>query len=236
MKATELLPAGTPRPAVVAAGSRSYLSYVLRIGRSPRTIARILADRILVPLRLQLHGVEVGGGCLFVGQPVVTRVPGARISLGKEVCLFSRFDSNPAGLPHPTILSALTPESLISIGDCTSISGASIAARVTVTIGNRVMIGAGACIWDTDFHPVDPHQRHRHPTQGARCAPVAIHDDVFIGARAMILKGVTVGWGAVIGAGAVVTKDVKACQVVAGNPAVVVGISHSKHEAVWKNI
>jgi len=173
---------------------------------------------------------------MFVGQPVVSLMTGARISLGKDVRLFSRFDSNPAGLPHPTILSALTPESIISIGEHTAVSGASIAARVKVTIGQHVLIGAGACIWDTDFHSVDPYQRHRHPTHGAGCAPVMIHDDVFIGARAMILKGVTVGWGAVIGAGAVVTKDVGACQVVAGNPAVVVGMSLKNHEPVREEL
>ena len=53
--------------------------------------------------------------------------------------------------------------------------------------------------------------------------PIRIEHDVFIGARAMILKGVAIGRGAVIGAGAVVTKNVEAGQIVAGNPARVVG-------------
>lgn len=88
------------------------------------------------------------------------------------------------------------------------------------------MIGAGACIWDTDFHPLDPHQRREHQTRDASSAPVCIEGDVFIGARALILKGVRIGWGAVIGAGAVVTKHVEACQIVAGNPARVVGAVH----------
>ena len=53
--------------------------------------------------------------------------------------------------------------------------------------------------------------------------PVFIEDDVFIGARAMVLKGVRIGKGAVVGAGAVVTKDVPPNAIVAGNPARVVG-------------
>ena len=52
-----------------------------------------------------------------------------------------------------------------------------------------------------------------------RFAPVMIGDDVFVGYRALVLPGVTIGDGAVIGAGAVVTRDVEARTVVAGNPA-----------------
>jgi acetyltransferase-like isoleucine patch superfamily enzyme len=135
----------------------------------------------------------------------------------------SRFDSNPAGLPFPTILAALGTNSSIIIGDDTGISGASIVAIRAVRIGNRVLIGAGACIWDTDFHPLDPDQRIEHQTRDAASAPVEIGDEAFIGARALILKGVTVGQRAVVAAGAVVTKDVKAGNIVAGNPARVVG-------------
>lgn len=205
---------------------------LIRVIRGPYTTFRLFLDRICIPVWLRWLGVICGQGCSFIGRPIITLAPGGTIALGEGVRVFSRVNSNPAGLPHPTILAALTPESVIAIGKETAISGASIAARVKVTIGRHVMIGAGACIWDTDFHPVDPYQRHQHPTRAARCAPVMIHDDVFIGARAMILKGVTVGLGAVIGAGAVVTKDVGAWQIVAGNPAVVVGSSLSKNEGV----
>ena len=63
-------------------------------------------------------------------------------------------------------------------------------------------------IWDTDFHPLDPEKRKVHRTLNAHASPIIIEDDVFIGARALILKGVTIGKGAVIGASAVITKDV----------------------------
>jgi acetyltransferase-like isoleucine patch superfamily enzyme len=85
-----------------------------------------------------------------------------------------------------------------------------------------VLIGAGACIWDTDFHPVDAERRREHATRDARCVPITIEDEVFIGARALILKGVNVGRSAVIGAGAIVTKNVDPGDIVAGNPARVV--------------
>lgn len=56
-------------------------------------------------------------------------------------------------------------------------------------------------------------------TEPPASAPVIIGDDVFIGARAIILKGVTIGDGAVIGAGSVVTKSIPPRVIAAGNPA-----------------
>jgi len=84
-----------------------------------------------------------------------------------------------------------------------------------ITIGRDCLIGPEVMIMDSDIHGIDDR---RKPAQG----PVAIGDDVFIGARAMILKGVRIGHHATIGAGAIVTQDVPASTVVAGNPARVV--------------
>ena len=78
-------------------------------------------------------------------------------------------------------------------------------------------------ILDSDFHPLDPRQRRIHPTAAANSIPIHIGCDVFIGARAIILKGVTIGDGAVIAAAAVVTKDVPPGSIVGGNPARVIG-------------
>jgi acetyltransferase-like isoleucine patch superfamily enzyme len=71
---------------------------------------------------------------------------------------------------------------------------------------------------DTDFHPLDPERRRNDPLDGAT-RPVVIEDDVFIGMNSLILKGVRLGKGCVIGAGSVVTHDVPAGAVAAGNPA-----------------
>jgi acetyltransferase-like isoleucine patch superfamily enzyme len=190
---------------------------------APPALYGLLNDRVLVPGWVRMIGVGTGQGCRFHGRPTIRLAPGARIALGDEVALYSRFDSNVLGLPHPTILASVAPGSAIEIGDGSGISGASIVARCAITIGKRVFIGAGACIWDSDFHPLDADLRREHPTRDARSAPVRIEDEVFIGARALILKGVTVGRRAVVGAAAVVTKDVNPGDIVAGNPARVVG-------------
>jgi acetyltransferase-like isoleucine patch superfamily enzyme len=217
-----LIEAGRPTRGRRGRGE-AFRRRITRLLRGPFTVARLIVDRMCVPWRLSWLGLTIGRGCSFAGHPVVSLASGATITLGEGVHVLSRIDSNPAGLPHPTMLAAIGRDSYISIGDGTGISGASIVARAGVTIGRHVLIGAGACIWDTDFHPLDPHARREHQTRDAHFAPVQIEDDVFIGARALILKGVRIGWGAVIGAGAVVTQDVGKHQIAAGNPARIVG-------------
>jgi acetyltransferase-like isoleucine patch superfamily enzyme len=103
------------------------------------------------------------------------------------------------------------------IGDRAFINyGVDIAATGLVAIGADCLIGTHVSIIDNDFHGVV--DRQRVPAS----KPVIIGDNVWIGNRAIILPGVTIGEGAVVGAGSVVTRDVPARTVVAGNPARVV--------------
>jgi galactoside O-acetyltransferase len=82
-----------------------------------------------------------------------------------------------------------------------------------LTIGDRVLIAAGAAVVTTG-HPVAPPRWNRTIE-----APIVIQDDVWIGAGAIVLPGVTVGTGSVIAAGAVVSHDVPPMTVVGGVPA-----------------
>src|SRR5436190_5513698 len=91
--------------------ARSVRSLLLKTMRSPRTVTLFLVDRLLVPLWLRLLGVAVGRRCRFCGFPHVRLAQGASITLGDDVLINSRSDGNPAGLPHPTILPAVGPES-----------------------------------------------------------------------------------------------------------------------------
>jgi acetyltransferase-like isoleucine patch superfamily enzyme len=90
--------------------------------------------------------------------------------------------------------------------------GTTIACSQRIDIGERCLIGEFVAIHDTHFHAISP-------TQPTKTAPVRIGYNVWIGHRATILPGVTIGDHAVIGAGAVVTKDVPAKTIVADNPA-----------------
>ncbi len=103
-------------------------------------------------------------------------------------------------------------------------------ASLDIRIGNSVKISHAVDIHDSDSHPLDA--RLRWQDAEAFCerreapdvfriaaAPVRIEDGAWIGFKASILKGVTVGRGAIVAAGAVVTRDVEPYTVVAGNPA-----------------
>jgi acetyltransferase-like isoleucine patch superfamily enzyme len=84
-----------------------------------------------------------------------------------------------------------------------------------VRIGNRVQIAAHTCITSINHDPGSANMN-----LDCILKPVIIDDDVWIGLSAVILPGVTIGKGAVIGAGSIVTKDVPPMTIVAGNPAI----------------
>ncbi|MEV8592784.1 sugar O-acetyltransferase [Streptomyces sp. NPDC052012] len=93
--------------------------------------------------------------------------------------------------------------------------GLTLVDDVEVFVGDRVMFAPHVTV-STTGHPVHPELRR---DGGQFSAPVRIEDDVWIGAGAVLLPGVTVGRGSVVGAGSVVTADVPPMVVVAGTPA-----------------
>lgn len=112
-------------------------------------------------------------------------------------------------------------EPRLSIGDFCSIGYmASFSVNRQVTLGRYVGIAQEAHIADSDGHPVDPERRlKRAPLSQEDVKPVTIGDHVWIGRMAQVLKGVTVGRGAVIAAGSVVVSDVPEGALAMGVPA-----------------
>ncbi|HTA12912.1 MAG TPA: acyltransferase [Solirubrobacteraceae bacterium] len=107
------------------------------------------------------------------------------------------------------------PGACVRIGDDTHFDGDSrVISAVEVSIGNGCAIAWEVLIMDTDFHRIDGRP--------SGDAAVSIGDRVWIGVGAKILKGVTVGDGAIVAAGSIVTRDVPAATLVAGNPARVI--------------
>ena len=103
----------------------------------------------------------------------------------------------------------------VAMGDDVSIASfVHIWGEGGLTIGNQVMIGAGTCITTRD-HDYEAKNMWTSSIE----APVVIGNDVWIGTHCVILPGVTIHDGAVIGAGAVVNRDVEARAIVAGVPA-----------------
>ena len=131
---------------------------------------------------------------------------------------------------------------MIKVGDRCHIGNGSLISRSRIVIGNDVTMAWGFTIYDHDSHSVNWDERMNDTVQEyedvkkyndpifskdwskVNTKPIIINDKVWIGMNVIILKGVTVGEGAVIGAGSVVTRDIAPWSVVAGNPARVVKI------------
>jgi acetyltransferase-like isoleucine patch superfamily enzyme len=115
----------------------------------------------------------------------------------------------------------ISPSS-IAIGKHTHVTNNVILdGRGDLTIGDDVLVGFESIIMTTTHQFRDPETPVR--LQGSERKPIVIGNDVWIGTRAIVLPGVTIGDGAVVGSGAIVTRDVPAWAIVAGSPARVIG-------------
>lgn len=139
--------------------------------------------------------------------------------IGCSFAMNNGIKHNPIGMPQKCTFFVDRKCSII-IGNNVGISQSALIAHDNIYIGNNVKIGGGSCIYTTDFHSLDPKVRASNNDTKARItAPVVIEDNVFIGARCIILKNVTIGENSIIGAGSVVTKSIPKNQIWAGNPA-----------------
>ena len=153
--------------------------------------------------------------------------PESHVHIGDDFTFTSGECINPLCRIQRGSIVAERAESLIEIGNHVGMSSPCLWAKKRISIGNYVNIGGDCIIMDSDVHNLDWHVRdsgvmfspkETMDCHTCKCAPVVIKDHVLIGARSIILKGVTIGEGAVIGAGSVVVKDIPANCIAAGNP------------------
>lgn len=180
---------------------------------------------LTLPARPSRPAVSVGrlwrGGLRWLNAQVRLR----RCTLGRRVTLWGRPHVNASGEialgDNVTVHSFLSRVQLsagegarLSVGEGTYINnGTVLSARDEVRIGAGCQIATGVIVMDSDFHAVGDLDA------AGKTAPIVIGDGVWLATRATVLKGVTIGEGAVVAAGAVVTKDVAPYTVVAGVPA-----------------
>ncbi len=173
---------------------------------------RILKYRALSDCRRVRGSATVLQPVLFAGDGSV--VLGERVVFG-----WPRSTSFYTGYCH---LEACTHDSAIEIGDGTEINNNAFikSEGPGIQIGARALLGSQVTIYDSDFHDLRAGRRR---DGRPRMAAVELGEDVFIGDRVLILKGVTVGAHAVIGAGSVVSSSIPEATIAAGNPARVIG-------------
>ena len=150
------------------------------------------------------HGVRIGiRGCFKVGSHIVISSKGIdSISVSKII---------------------LTRGAILTIGNYTGMTSVSIFCKERIKIGDYVNIGAGSIIFDSNFHSIDWRIRRdiKRDVALSKNSPVIIEDDVLIGSRCIIMKGVHIGARSIIAAGSVVYHDIPADCIAGGNPCVV---------------
>lgn len=181
---------------------RSVLGRLSRIGCRAR-VAWLLVS---------LPGLRIDGWSLLgLASGSLIRTPnGGRLTVGRGVSIGSGVELTAS-------------RGAIEVGDSTFIGPwTTIVARQAVRIGSRCLIAERVTIRDQD-HEIGGPVGRSIVESGFRVSEVEIGDDVWIGAGAVILKGVRIGRGAVVGANAVVNRDVGCGEIVAGVPARPIG-------------
>jgi acetyltransferase-like isoleucine patch superfamily enzyme len=151
---------------------------------------------------------QVGARVRVRGRPAVSNH--GRMVIGERVQLVSTI---------ATLELVADEGGLLEIGERSLVNfGCSLVATELVRIGPRCQIGPYTMMLDNDFHRVEPERRLERPPS----APIIIGENVWVGARVIVMAGVTVGDDSCIGAGSVVTGDVPPRTLVAGVPARVI--------------
>lgn len=175
----------------------------------PRAVVRIGRDGLAVlRARWSFRRAELGPKVRLQGRPKVHNT--GRMVIGDR----ARLVSSPVTLELGAI-----DGGVLEIGAQTFVNyGTSIAAAQSVRIGARCLIGTYVIIMDNDFHRLEPERRYEMPES----KPITIGDDVWLGARVIVLGGVTIGDGSCIGAGSVVAHDIPPRSLAVGVPARVI--------------
>lgn len=187
----------------------------IRIPHS-RATSIIVAKDVIINLAKSTR-VSVLNGRFLIGEsdaPTKQRTRKTEITLADNAQLTSHGDV----ILYEGVDIRVTEGAQLSIGDHTYLNrSASIDCTQEITIGDYCAISDNVQILDSDFHPITCNGK-----TSTMSKPVHIGNHVWIGRSAIILKGVTIGDGAIVGAGSVVTRDVPARCLVAGNPARVI--------------
>lgn len=176
-------------------------------------------DAIVTSVVLRGSGVQYSS-FKTVGVPYVSVARKAdKCIIGPGFVMNNGERGNPIGCNERCTIFVDNHSELI-IGSNVGISQIALISHCSIKIGDNVKMGGGTCIYTTDFHALNAATRaSSEDTKYRKTAPVIIGDNVFIGAKSIILKGVSIGKNSIIGAGSVVTKSVPANQIWAGNPA-----------------
>ncbi len=181
-------------------------------------VTKILSfvSTVFMKIDLSLKGIYYTNGIFFYGRAKFVKSKNSKIVIGGNCRFRSKATSNLIGINRPCIISSIGKNSEIIIGANCGFSGTVIGCFSKISIGDNTLCGANTLITDGDWHPDDP--RSNSPK------PIFIEPNVWLGVNVTVLKGVTIGKNAIIGAGSVVTKNIPQNAIAAGNPCKVLRI------------
>ena len=173
-------------------------------------------------IRMSLGGVKIGSRSNIKYSLYFKKSKNSKITIGDDFVFFSDDNLNPLSPGRKGTIFA-EGDAIIKIGNMVGMSSTILWAKNSITIGDRVTIGANVVILDSDCHSLNYLDRWTEDDmRNCKSKPIVIEDDVLIGAGSYILKGVHIGARSIIGAGSIVTTDVPSDCIVAGNPAKII--------------
>jgi acetyltransferase-like isoleucine patch superfamily enzyme len=200
---------------------------IVRFLFHPLLTARYLVSRFVYARLLGMtRGVSAEGRVHLREFPLIELASGARLELGADVKLNSRNQGYHVSMHSPVKIIAGRAGARVRIGARTRVHGSCINATELIEIGENCLIAANTQIFDSSGHDLSFEDAANRLNTTGSSRPIRIGDNVWIGAGCMILPGVTIGDGAVVAAGSVVTKDVPSLALAGGNPARIIR-SHS---------
>lgn len=197
----------------------------LRVFSKMKSVIYIYYNRVL----FKLIGVKYGKNLKVFNKVYV--LGKGNITIGDDFVFTSGDCINPICRNIRGSMYTMAQEARIEIGDRVGISSICLWAKKRITIGNDVNIGGECLVLDNDAHPINyAERRQKYERENGidvyyekiGSAPITIDDDVWIGARCQILKGVHIGARSIIAAGSIVTKDIPADCIAGGNPCKVI--------------
>ncbi|WP_276038094.1 acyltransferase [Desulfovibrio mangrovi] len=166
---------------------------------------------------LKLYGVCFEGAAIFDGYPQIRLANTASLRVGDKCIFRSTSFVNSIGCRRCFI--NVAEGATLTFGREVGVSGIQIGCASNISIGDGTIVGSNVIITDCDWHSVSPSDRRANRFNTIKNSqPVVIRENVWVGMNAVILKGVSIGENSVIGAGAVVTKDVPPNSIAYGNP------------------
>jgi acetyltransferase-like isoleucine patch superfamily enzyme len=214
---------------------------VRRLRKAYRGLGNITLPAPKLVVKPMLWGYLLGRGCIHSVRRVIVAEPlfkaycksyGTGVTTGIFVhWIQGRGDIvlgdhvNFDGKSSITFASRFVDRPTLQVGDHTGIShGCSFSIGKKITIGSHCRIASGVHILDSSGHPTAPQARQAGaPPADDDVKPVTIGDNVWIGRRATVFPGVTIGEGSIVASGSIVMTDVAPYTVVAGNPARKIG-------------